>query len=459
MTSIEPFVLEELAANITEAAKDLRAYLTSVSSPQGKLASESKPTTPLAGSLNIPPSASSDISCAKRVLFEATTKLQQLVSSPLDYHQSLVMSNNFLACTRWLCTFDVPSHVPEQGSISYTELAIKASVSEAQLSRIARMAMCAGQFHEPSTGQIAHTPLSMALRSSTSTYNAMMFLTEISAPSAQKMVEMTRHQAVQASQSIPESELGKSQLAFNIALSTPLHFYGFLSKNPLHQQRFNSGMKAFSTATESHVKHLISQSSFPWSSLPHDSLIVDMGGSTGHVSFALAAAFPHLQFIIQDLPGVVKSTPLSPEELSTSRKAKFQAHDFFNPQPEENHGAAVFLIRQCLQNWPDEKAALVLRNLIPCLHSSRRNGTNAKIVIMNVVLPDPNYEMMGPREKAIARFRDMLGMQALGSQERDMVEWDALVEMAGSEEGRLEIVREHRPEGSVLSILEVALKS
>ena len=46
--------------------------------------------------------------------------------------------------------------------------------------------------------------------------------------------------------------------------------------------------------------------SLDWKSLPPDSVVVDVGGSVGKVTYELHKVFPHLKYVIQDLPPVVK---------------------------------------------------------------------------------------------------------------------------------------------------------
>jgi O-methyltransferase domain len=43
-----------------------------------------------------------------------------------------------------------------------------------------------------------------------------------------------------------------------------------------------------------------------WKSLTPDSVVVDVGGNVGKVTHELYKAFPHLKYVVQDLPPVVK---------------------------------------------------------------------------------------------------------------------------------------------------------
>ncbi|RAO73441.1 uncharacterized protein BHQ10_009453 [Talaromyces amestolkiae] len=48
------------------------------------------------------------------------------------------------------------------------------------------------------------------------------------------------------------------------------------------------------------VRHMVS--GFNWEGVQEGGRVVDVGGSTGSAAIALARKFPHLSFIVQDLP-------------------------------------------------------------------------------------------------------------------------------------------------------------
>ncbi|KIM86573.1 hypothetical protein PILCRDRAFT_815806 [Piloderma croceum F 1598] len=102
-----------------------------------------------------------------------------------------------------------------------------------------------------------------------------------------------------------------------------------------------------------------------WSALPAGSTIVDVGGGIGSTSMGLAKAFGHLRFVVQDRGVVVdmgvKTWKERVPELLTSGTARFQAHDFFNPQPVLD--ASIFLLRVVLHDWPDSFARKILLRL------------------------------------------------------------------------------------------------
>lgn len=95
----------------------------------------------------------------------------------------------------------------------------------------------------------------------------------------------------------------------------------------------------------------------------------------------MAAKFPSLSFIVQDLEPVVRAAEKQPQAVELADRVKFQTHDFLTEQPV--HGADVYFFRWILHNWSDKYCVKILRNLIPALKPG------AKIVLNDNVLPKP----------------------------------------------------------------------
>lgn len=164
----------------------------------------------------------------------------------------------------------------------------------------------------------------------------------------------------------------------------------------------------------------------------------------------LAKTFPHLDFVVQDLPANADSGRKAAAESLPAEvvsRLTFQAHDFTQPQPVR--GADVYLFRMILHDWPDDEAVKILRHIVAAM-----NKADSRLVIMDTVLPMPGSVPVSVER--IVRVRDLTMMQAFNSKERDLDDWKGLLVAADS---RLQLVNVVQPFGSDMSVLEVALGS
>ena len=140
---------------------------------------------------------------------------------------------------------------------------------------------------------------------------------------------------------------------------------------------------------ESDVSPEILVNNFQWQDFDAGK-IVDLGGSTGSVSIAIAEKYPKLSFIVQDLPDVIQAAGQGSLPTHLADRIAFMAHDFFTKQPVV---ADIYLLRYILHNWPDAYAIKILRQLIPALKSGSR------IIVNDHILPEPNtLSLMAERE-------------------------------------------------------------
>lgn len=376
---------------------------------------------------------------ARNDILDAASKIQQLLATPYDFQRQLATSNQLLSCIRWLCYFKVPDFIPEGAAVLFTDLADKTRLPELVLTRICAMASTSGFFCCAGPKRVEHTSISLGYRSPAPLLDTMLFLTETGMPSAYKMVEMT-------TQSNANESVDDSRTAFQIAHDTDLGFFPYLSKHPHVAKRLASGMKDHSTAAESHLDHLMD--GVDWERIG-DAHVVDIGGSTGHASIALAKTFPNLTFTVQDLPHVIAQASKQQLDPSIADRVRFEAHSFFEPQPASSSQADIFLFRQCIQNHPHENAVKIIQALVPSL-----TRTDSILILNNIVLPALGDNTTGLNEQAAVRVRDLFMMQAMGGQERDLEQWKQLLQDA---DPRLRIVGVQKPAGSILSVIEVRL--
>lgn len=148
-----------------------------------------------------------------------------------------------------------------------------------------------------------------------------------------------------------------------------------MNKDPERARQFGSAMSCFTTGPAFAVSHLVN--GYPWGNLSDAATVVDVGGSHGHVAYALAERFPNLNLVVQDLAPVIDSTP----DQDKNKCVKFMVHDFFNQQPIKD--ADVYIYRWILHNWPDTYCVKMLKALIPAL----KKGST--ILVMESVMPPP----------------------------------------------------------------------
>jgi len=150
---------------------------------------------------------------------------------------------------------------------------------------------------------------------------------------------------------------------FNLAYGTQLSIWDWFTQpgNEWRSRRINAVM----TVDNKLYRESTFIEAFDWSALGPEDIVVDVGGNFGTVTKILANRFSKPQFVIQDLANVITGTieywqSAFPTAVAEKR-VKFQGHSFFDPQPIS--GAAVYLMRFILHDWPDAECLQILRNL------------------------------------------------------------------------------------------------
>lgn len=237
---------------------------------------------------------------ARQSIFNATIKIQQQLSGPIQFCQQmninvrssqkgqprvdpacfqnaniLGIQAQQLACLLWLMHFDIPSHVPQDSmsSISYEALALSAKVPLSHLKLVVRMAMTNGVFQavKSSPQYVKHNALSYHMAVDKTCGQTLQLLTKTVVPTAMKMPEMTTRF---------KGGEKPNETAHNIAFHTDLPFYEYLRENPTAKARFESGMKSLGGVADAHIEDLVQ--GFDWAGLG-EAYVVDVSPCT--VSF------------------------------------------------------------------------------------------------------------------------------------------------------------------------------
>ncbi|KAF2795491.1 O-methyltransferase [Melanomma pulvis-pyrius CBS 109.77] len=372
----------------------------------------------------------------RKRLVEAAARLLQLATDPKEYIEQLAANNQHLVCIRWLINLNILQNIPSYDSISYTELAALACVPEHQLKSVARMAAAHGFLHESSPSTLSHSRSSNLVATDPSFLNWARFLVNYSVPSAFRLSEATQRWG--------QTEK-KSETAFNIAMDVKEPFFEHLRANEEMNAMFSSYMRNVASSDATGFSHLIA--GFDWETLPPGATVVDVGGSGGHASVALASAFPNLNFIVQDLPETVANAEVAfagnieQNGSSVEKRLRFMAHDFFTPQPVTN--ADIYLLRMIIHDWPDEVAIKILGHIKDAL---KKPG--ARILVMDTILPQPGtVPLLQERQ---LRVRDLTMIQIFNAKEREYDVWKELMDNVG-----LRVINVRQPDGSNMGILEI----
>ena len=157
-------------------------------------------------------------------------------------------------------------------------------------------------------------------------------------------------------------------------------------------------MSLFTTGKGYEPEQLINN--YPWNELG-TATVVDVGGSQGEISIAIAQSFPLLSCIVQDRPEVIADKEATvPMELRN--RVTFMAHDFFTQQPVKN--ADVYLLRWILHDWPDKYAIQILKALVPALKPG------GKVLVNEFLVPEPG--MVSPYVERGIRLAFLISQNA-----------------------------------------------
>nr|WNS47926.1 CapK [Capnodium sp. TTI-000886] len=421
--------LESLTQNLVQNAQALNQYYSKNAYPAPSFASDA----PFAA---IPESAPIEVKIARDAAMDHALKIFDLLSGPSKVLSNLTVSYQAVACLRWLCYFNVLKNVPLEGSISYADLAEEANVSEDSLKPIARMAMTSRFLCEPTPEHVSHTAASIMLAKSKPLHDWALFMGKEAILIALDMVEAT--------EKWPKST-GTNQTPFNIAMETDLSFFDHLQQRPDHMRMYADYQKAVASTEGLDLRHVVQ--GYAWAGLGK-ATVVDVGGSVGLASVALAEAFPDLNFIVQELPDVI---PGGQEYLATVKndtvksRIQYKAQDFFQDQAET--GADVYLLRMILHYWSFDDSVQIIKKLVPALKPG-----HSRILVMDTTMPRPGA-VSTVTERQL-RVRDLAMMQLHGSHERTPEDWNAIFKAA---DPRLQLKGIYMPFGSELSLMELVL--
>ncbi|KAL8836049.1 MAG: hypothetical protein Q9170_003062 [Blastenia crenularia] len=427
--------ITELAAIITSSTEHIDAHFAAKGLPSPSF----EPDRPISALLDV------DITASRQAILNATDELHALIQGPVEMITRQPKYNSWISLQA-IAKFGLASAFPVgKDEATFAKIAENSGLAEVHVRRLLRHAMTFRIFQEPREGVVRHTAASNALADSPLLRQWVGMMSEELWPAATKTVD--------ALTKWPKCE-EPNNAGYNLAHNTTDTIFDEITKYPDRDQRYADAMTYTSTGPGREPHHILK--SYDWASLG-SSTVVDVGGSHGSLSFALARTFPSLRFVVQDRPQVIAIVQENvPLELHD--RVSFMAHDFFTEQPVKD--ADVFILKFILHDWSDKYAAMILQALVPAL----RDGT--KVVVLEQILPVTG-EMEVYQERAcryvpssfdlgelifgIGRSTDLTMWATHNGRERELGDWKDLFRMAGP---GYEITNVISPEGSRLSIIE-----
>jgi hypothetical protein len=331
--------------------------------------------------------------------------------------------------------FHIAEHVPtEPGSeISFQDLSAKVGLDVNRLKRVLRVNTAHRVFTEPHVGYIAHTAASKVMLDPDASAWIGHQMEEIYKGSARVIDTFHKYEH--------SDDVNETALALALDGRT---YWEYLEREPWKVQRFADALRYVSSHGREDVRHVIE--TFDWNKFGKTT-VVDVGGSSGRVAISIAKVAPELNFIVQDLPEVAatakKMIESKENQLESSNRVTFQAHDFFQPQPVRDD-ATVYMYRQILHDWPDKDAISILKALVPALNDGDT------LLLFEAIQPLPNTV---PNEiERLIRAADYLMLQKHNSPERTLDMWKSVLDRA---DPRFEYVSHYTPPGSNDGMIEV----
>ncbi|PZD24298.1 sterigmatocystin 8-O-methyltransferase precursor [Pyrenophora tritici-repentis] len=350
-----------------------------------------------------------DVAEAQEALSAALDELWWLNQGPIQ----TIVAKSFATSVglKTILKYNIQNLVPLEIGTTYKELAEKTGVPEQKLTRLLKHGITDHFFRETQPGHIKHTAATKAL--------AVMPVLGTWASMGIYEVGPAKMRMVDAIAKWPDSEEPNHSVSFQLANDTDKTMFEFFEDYPERMSRFKDAMSFLQTFPGLEPSYAIK--AYDWASLGK-ATVVDVGGSHGLVSIALAKEFPDLQFVVQDLPKVIEDAKTkSPPELS--HRVTFQAHDFFEEQPVKN--ADIYYFRWILHDWSNKYCVKILQALIPALKPGARLLFSERCLEAPCTLP--------LRAEKWNRDSDITMLATSNSQERDEDDWKALLKAADSD--------------------------
>jgi hypothetical protein len=145
--------------------------------------------------------------------------------------------------------------------------------------------------------------------------------------------------------------------------------------------------------------------------------VMDVGGGEGSLLRAILGAHPQLRGVLFEMPHVVELARTALAGTPEIDRCDLVGGDFFTEIPRRS---SLLLLKKVIHDWPDERAATILRNCRAALPDGGR------LLLVENVLPAGN-------EPSFGKWLDLLMLIYAGGRERSADEFRDLLATSGFE--------------------------
>ncbi|KAF2792942.1 O-methyltransferase [Melanomma pulvis-pyrius CBS 109.77] len=410
----------ELAARIEANTRIFQDYLKKhdLPMPSHEVKFDQKPSTE-----QLP----DDVAVAQTTAIEDSYELRNLLMGPAG--SMLDASSELKALSlQFILRFKIHKLVKPGETMTFEEIALKCNLDALDTRRLLRMGMAEHIFQEPQPGVVAHTAASQALADDVLLASWLDMVVQELWPCYSKLVDsITKY---------PGSEEA-NQTAYSLVHNTTLTAFQLWEQDPVRAARMGDGMSYWKKSPGFEPEILTTAYDFS-----NITTFIDVGGSHGFISIALARQHPHLKITVQDLPATIKSAKAQgfpPEDVRD--RVSFMAHDFWSTQPIE--GADMYYFRLVFHDWSDEYCCRILRQLAPALIPGSRILINDACV--------PPWGLSSPYQARRLQAVDLTVKCFSNARERAEEDWRALFRKADT---RFKFLAVTMPTKSALALIE-----
>lgn len=317
---------------------------------------------------------------ARYDLARAARSLFLLAQGPEDHVLQLAWAGADTANLAAILRTGLVEAVPTEGTISAANLAANVGLPLDITTRVVRQAITNGIFQEVQSSVFAHNATSAALANNAG-------LRDIASLSSAGMSQIQQRTAdwlelVQKKAKGDDIEIPAS--VFELVYPGVGDVFSFAKKNPRFAGGYHKYMTARANTWRWKIEHMLKAPL--WKTIGTKT-VVDVGGSHGHTSLALAQECPNARFIIQDIDPTALDggrALVSKQDQAIASRIEFAQYDFFTPNKIQGD---VYIFRHILHDWPDKKVIEILRNQVPAL----KDG--ALVLVSEGVVPEKKAQL------------------------------------------------------------------